>query len=318
MTSTLKIDGVNHRVVIYDGAENLDLEADPLNNLSSISFHSDLEYVGFKKVTKTYTIPACGAQRFVSERVNLGSHGRGFSPVLFAILRGWINGSGSPVDLPIGGGLLLDFFGNRPPNGGTFSYFAGPDPAKDRWTNEMPTWAQPPPGIGTRTRYNNGWQQRAWFLGAGADDQDLFLWWDQSTRDSAAAYPATTVTIDFYVGNRSIDGTGQPVPSSLFSDEDGVTEITANGLSVGGASQALFSSEDVHVYQPTGTPDFSTPLSTCFSFLRSVTPNGGYADSYALRFASNWAFHIRSDAQWGTQVPGLVGMPSGGFVGVDF
>jgi hypothetical protein len=314
MVNTLKIDGENGRVAIYEGEEDLALEADPLSDLSRVQFHSDLEYVGFKKITKTHTIPALSSGNFRSERVNLGAHGRGFEPILFAVLRGWQNGSGNPVDLPINGGLLLDLFGQRPPDSGTYT-FTAPNNFVDRFTNEAG-----PAFWRFRTGWNNGFSNKSIFLGAGADGTDLFVWYDQCTRDGS--YPAYDLTIDYYVGSRSIDGSGEPVPSNTFEGGTAVTEIKTNSLQVAGASQGLFNSEDLHPYEELSAPEISIPLSLCSLFGR-INSGGGtaFTDYYIMRFAPNWAFRLayyRAVSNNNPVAPAAPSVPSGGFVGMSF
>ena len=56
MAKNLKIDGSNGRVTVVN-ADNLDAITDPLNNLSDVHFHTDLDYLQFQAtLSKTITL----------------------------------------------------------------------------------------------------------------------------------------------------------------------------------------------------------------------------------------------------------------------
>ena len=283
----LHINAPEGRVVMYTGSKDAALEADPFLDLSRIIFHSGLDYIGFEKITLQHTVPHLGQGEFRSLRIPIQAHGKNFTPITFAILRGWPNADGTLVDLPIGGGLLLDFYGQRPGDGGVFTHWPNAG-YLDKWST---FW-------GRVTGFNNSWQQKAWVIGAGADATDLVLWVDQSVwNDSGSSYPETTLTIDYYVGNRGIDGnSGDPAPSAVFSDRQTGVQITSTRLSASGSDGSVFDSDNEHIYENDLTPDFQLPSNgRGAAFDRSLVR---YAQ---LAFTPNWRFNITTYRSGGSQ-----------------
>lgn len=282
----LVVDGKKGLVAVYSGPIDSDVEDNPLNHLDKTTFNSKLDYIGFTKITKTYTIPAASSAKFAMERINLGAHGKGFTPICFAVLKGWLNGDGNAVDLPLGGGVLLDFYGQRPGDSGVLDYEGT---TTDRWSRSGPTLVR-------NTSFDNAWQEKSLLVGAGADGSNLFLWYEQCVNPQGgdgASYPAFALTIDFYVGDRSIDGsTGDPAPSALFVDEPtGVqmssTRITATGTTDGGfdTDKRFFHADDTDPLLPVITSD-----AVDFS-------NGGSSPNLysrdAIYYGDNWSFDLK-------------------------
>ena len=250
------IDGANGRVAVYSGPQSDAIEADPTTDLSKVTFHSDLDYIGFKRVRKTHTIAATSGSAFNMVRVDLGAHGKAFTPITFAILRGWINGDGTAVDIPLGGGVLLDFYGERPDDTGLMDYEAATGHT-DKWSRSTLTFFR-------ATNFDNSWQQKSLLVGAGANDTDLFLWYEQTVRvfSDSASYPAFALTIDFYVGDRSIDGSsGDAAPSDLFFSDAGETIIESTRLTVSGSTTGVFDTANGYFHRDDVSPDLSVAVS---------------------------------------------------------
>jgi hypothetical protein len=286
----LIIDGANGRVALYSGPQSDAIEADPFTDLSKVTFHSDLDYIGFTKITKTYTIPATSGGVFRMERIDLGAHGKAFTPICFAVLRGWNNGDGNPVDLPLAGGVLLDFYGERPDDSGTFEYEQSIQSSNiDRWQRT---------GNPTRSTYfDDAWDQKSLLVGAGADGSNLFLWYEQAVwpqGGDGASYPALALTIDFFVGDRSIDGSsGEAAPSALFEDDatTGVvmssTRLTASGTTDGG-----FDSDRYYFHADDTDPLFPVATSNAVEFSSGGTSPNIYTRD-AFYYGPDWSFDIR-------------------------
>lgn len=304
----LVIDGPNGRVAIYEGPQSDAIEADPLTDLSKVTFHTGLGYVGFQRVRKTYTVPAVSQNNYVNERINLGAHGKGFTPIVFAILRGWVNGDGTPVDLPICGGLMLDFYGQRPGDTGTFKY-AAPVNTFDRWTAGWPS--------NGATSYDNSWNQKAWLLGAGADGSDLFVWYEQATwNETGATYPATTLTMDFYVGNRSVDGVGgDAAPDALFDSSAAATTIQSTRLTVSGSEAEPFSSANSYLHADASNPDIAIPVSQAFLFGRTAA-GAAFTEHFAIKASPQWLYDVEYRRSFSP--PTAPTPPDGSFQGVSF
>jgi hypothetical protein len=294
-------------VTIYSGAEDTALEANPMSDLSRVTFSSKLDYIGFTKITKTYTIPATSGAVFRMERINLGAHGKAFTPICFAVLRGWNNGNGTPVDLPLAGGVLLDFYGERPNNAGLLEHESG---TSDRWrrTNHP----------GRNTSFNDAWDQKSLLVGAGANGSNLFLWYEQAVvpqGGDGASYPALALTIDFYVGDRSIDGSsGDAAPSALFADDQAAgvvmstTRLTATGTTDGG-----FDSDRYYFHSDVSDPLFPVVLSNAVSFANGGTSPNVYSRD-AIVYGPDWAFDLRFKLG-SISIPAA---PSPTFLGISF
>lgn len=291
-------DGVNGRVSAYTGARDTNLEENPTSDLSRIRFHSDFDYIGFTKVSVQHTVAANGGG-FRSIRAPVGGHNKGFTPIVFAILRDWPNGQGTPVDLPLGGGVLIDWFGQRPRNNGQFTWSTG-YLNYDRWSIAAQTFRR-------STCFNSSWSQKAWTLGATADASNILLWYEQTVFDGS--YPATTFNVDFFIGDRSIDGVvGDGAPDGFLSargaelETASRVELSSTRITAGGVAGGQFNSDRHYFYEDTESPELPMPSNgQATRFDR--TASGGLANKIAvLRFAPNWTYRIAIQSQLG--VPG--------------
>lgn len=295
----LVVDAKKGLVAIYEGPENAAIEDDPFTDLSKVTFHSDLDYVGFTKVTLQHTIAGLSQNSRRNVRIALQPHSLGLTPVVFAILRGWTNGDGNPVDLPLCGGLLLDFYGQRPGDNGLFEY-------QDPSNSQFDKWSE---GWRRRTDYNNAWDQKAWTMGAGADDTNLLLWYDQSVwNDAGAFYPETTVTIDFYVGDRSVDGQVAQAPTALADIGGEETLLSASNIAVPG--RVPVSGKKYYARKDDVNPNWfvATNPTSVFSFSDN-NRQFGFAQ------APHWRWNIRPYSFGNSSFQPL---PDPGFVGLKF
>lgn len=291
-------------VIVYDGPRDTDFETDPSADLARVTFDSRLDYIGFKQVRQTFTVPAVTGSFFNMERVNLVEHQKGFTPITFAILRGWPNGDATPVDLPLGGGVLLDFYGQRPGNSGTLTYQAAANHT-DRWSGNF----------ARITSFDSSWAQKSLLVGAGANETHLFLWYEQAVRDVGvdANYPAFDMTIDFYVGDRSDDGvTGDAAPSNQFRNNKNATIIKGTRLTTGGSTDGIFDTANRYFHRDDVTPELPVPVSNASLFDSGGTFPNTY-QRFMLDYGPNWRFDITQRVQ-GTptiptaQIPSRVGL----------
>jgi len=284
----LIIDADKGLVAIYSGPESADVEDNPLNHLDKTTFNSKLAYVGFEKVTKTYTIPATSGGIFRMERLNFGAHGKAFAPVCLPMLRGWNNGDGNPVDLPLVGGMLLDFYGQRPDDSGVLDYEGT---SQDRWSRN------PANTFRRVTSFDDTWQEKSLLVGAGADDTNLFLWYEQAVTPEGgdgASYPAFTLTIDFYVGDQSVDGTtGDALPPQLFDSQQTGVVMSASRLSASGSGDGAFDSNRQYFHAESVDPLFPIVTSDAIDFSTGGTVPNIYSRR-AITFGPDWIYDLKS------------------------
>ncbi len=286
-------DGKNRRVSAYTGPRDEALEANPNLDLSRIRFHSDFDYIGFTKVSVEYTAPANGGG-FRSIRAPVGAHNKGFTPIVFAILRDWPNGQGTPVDLPLGGGVLIDWFGQRPRDNGEFTWSNG-YLIYDRWSTAAGTFRR-------QTTFNNSWSQKAWTLGATADDTNIMLWYEQTVFDGS--YPATTFNVDFFVGDRSIDGVaGDGAPNGVLRAEGPSVSLSSSRITAGGLAGGQFNSNRHYFYDDTVSPELPLPSNGQATRFDRTASDGRVNKIAVLRFAPHWTYRIAIQSQFG--VPGV-------------
>lgn len=287
-------DGKKGFVAIYEGPIDPAVEDNPIDHLDKLTFHSDLDYIGLPRVRKTYTLPAVSGSYFKSETVNLGPHGKPFTPIILAVLRDWDNGDGNPVDLPIGGGIDLDFYGQRPGASGTFTYRSAADHT-DRWSGFF----------GRNTGYNDAWTQKLLNISVGVDGTNLLLNYEQAVRDNTpgAGYPAFPLTIDFYVGDRGVDGSsGDPAPNSLVLETADRLLVQTNRLTASGTVAGGFDSYNNYLHRDDVSPDFPIAVSDAVLFDSGVSGINAYR-RFAMSFRPNWSFDVTEKVQRTPTIP---------------
>lgn len=291
MTKTwFRADPARGLIAIYEAdAINPVIEDNPIDHLGVTKFNSKLEYVGTTVVRKTYTIPACPGSAFNMVRVPLGAHGKGFTPMVKAKLVGFPNGDGTPTDVELHGGVVIDFYGERPGDSGVLAYAPTISSHADRWSRFGPTFAR-------RTSLNNAWSQKSLLIGAGANDTELFLWYEQAANDgdANAGYPAIPLTIDFYVGDRSIDADDSDAfdPQVMLDSSGGEIVMRSSMLSASGPQAAGFSSRNLHLVRNDANPLFEVATQE-ITVLDSATDagNNSYA-RFTADYGSDWAYDV--------------------------
>lgn len=276
-------DGQKGIVALYSGAIDPDVEDNPRDHLDKLTFHSDLDYIGPQQVRKTYTLPAVSGSYFKTERVSLGAHCKSFTPIIYAVLRGWLNSNGNSVDLPIGGGIDLDFYGQRPDDSGVFT-FRSTAGHTDRWSGNF----------GRNTGYDNGWTQKLLNISVGVDGTNLFLQYEQAVRDNTpgAGYPAIPLTIDFFVGDRGIDvESGDAAPNSLIIETADRVLVQTKRLTASGTVAGGYDSNNKQLHRDDVNPDFPIAVSDAVLFDSAVSGLNSYRRS-ALSFRPNWSFDV--------------------------
>ncbi|MEM6381077.1 MAG: hypothetical protein AAF739_00250 [Pseudomonadota bacterium] len=277
MVHTTVIDGQNGRMAVYSGTPDAALEANPLSNLARIKFHSDLQYVGFERVTKTFTIPAMPVGGYARERINLGPHGRGFTPITIPVLIGWPNQNGVGQNIVLSGGVLLDYRTQRPDNSGVCRIRE----RKFGQTNNI---------SGSSAAFQNN--DQALFAGAGADATNLYLTYQQSVAASnQGGYPAFTLNIEFYVGNQPATGTGATPATDLINSTPNETRLSAGqGVSIQG-TDGVFSSQNLHMRR-TSTNPLSVAKNRAIHAKYQVSAQREYRWDRTLNYASNWRWDL--------------------------
>ena len=297
--SIFRVRGQEGVATLYQGPEDLALEADPRSDLARVAYSSRLAVIPRKKVTVQYTVPELLQNSRRSQRIAIEPHGYDFTPAMFAILKGWPNGDGTPVDIPINGSLLLDFYGQRPGDNGVFEYDT--PGGLDRWSD---TWRR-------TTGFNNAWHQKAWTLGVAADGSDLILWFEQTVWDDAgASYPETTITIDYYVGDLSVDGMTSATPLTLYGHNGSETILTGSNVAAPGA--VALSSNRYYPRRSVGNGEFAvaTRPSTVYRYVAS----GNQSQQFGLAQAPNWRWNIQL---WQFGSAPFLPLPDPGFVEMD-
>lgn len=268
------IDGANGRVAVYSGPQSDDIEADPMADISKVTYHSDLDNIGFHKVSASIPVALGSASAFQRFSISAYTHGLAYTPVFFAVLRNWPDGDGVGRSIPLGGGTLLDCFGQRPPTAGSYDINLG-------------SLASLP-------------DEKALIAGATADSTEV-KFWVQLYKSGSASYSDTTFELDFYIGDRSIDGDlGDSAPDAIFDsgiDEIGnfTTVISSARIGVSGSSNTSFS-VDKHYPTVTAMEDGDFPIfkgATSFLDYATGLPNSTYHQHrVVLDWGNGWAFRL--------------------------
>lgn len=289
---------------VYSGPESEEVEDNPLDHLDKTFFNTLLDYIGYTIVRKTYTIPSLPGSGFRTDRIDLGAHGKAFTPICEVILRDWPNGDGTLVDRSITGGELLDLYGQRPGDSGILDYEGN---TVDRWSRSGPVFRR-------TTYYDDSWTQKSLLVGAGADGDNLFLWYEQCVVENdndGANYPAITLTLDFLVGERAVDGiTGDAAPDDVIAGTETSIVMTTQRLTVNGPVSGRYDSANTYLHMDDVDPLISTPITNAVDFSNGGTWPNIYSRD-AVIFDEKWAYDIKSvtgtPAIPGLTMPTLVG-----------
>lgn len=277
-----RAEGQTGRVVIYEGPKDPALVADPYIDLSRISFHSDLDYLGGSEVQAEIPVALSSQPSYSYNLISVKPHNMGFTPVCSAKLLDWPDGDGNPATVPLGGGTLLDFYGQRPAGGQPLDqHREGSDQWSDQWRY---------------TSYTNLSQQRILVAGAGANATHLVFWVQQYIFQGAQAYPDTTFNVEYQVGDRSVDGvTGVPVPSSFLKSGSTGVHISTRRITTTGTDGNGFSSQRRYIRDVPGEPgDVPLFVGPAMDLSRAGQFSNGPSTEVQvmMNFGNGWAFRM--------------------------